>query len=149
MQQLTKQETPVLTLIEITKSLTSILNEEMESLENHRPIQLEQYQKKKNLLTASYQKELNDIKLNGGLASAGSGDIVRILKKESRVFQTTLEKHHRYIKAKKYLSERMIMDISAEVANQNGANSKYGRDAKIAPRSSANKTTSLAINQTI
>lgn len=149
MQQLPKQETPVLTLIEITKNLTSILKEEMDALENHRPVQLEQYQKEKNILTASYQKELNDIKLNGGLASAGSGDVVRTLKKESRLFQSTLEKHHRYIKAKKTLSERMIMDISAEVANQNGANSKYGRDAKMAPRSAANKTTSLAINQTI
>ena len=96
-----------------------------------------------------YQKELNNIKLNGGLASAGSGEIVRRLKQESRLFQTTLEKHHRFIKAKKTLSENMIKDISMEVTNQNGSSNKYGRDAKMSQKSVVSKTTSLAINKTI
>ena len=149
MQNLAHQETPVITLIEITKNLTEILNEEMECLKNHRPAEIKKFQKRKNILTASYHKELNDIKLNGGLAFAGSGEIVRTLKRESRHFQTTLEKHHRFIKAKKNLSEQMIKDISIEVANQNGANSKYGRDAKINNNTLAASTTSLAINTTI
>tara|TARA_R110002096_G_scaffold435927_1_gene664290 strand:- start:58409 stop:58858 length:450 start_codon:yes stop_codon:yes gene_type:complete len=149
MQQPSHHESPVLTLIEITKSLTSILDEEMACLKNNRPAEIEKFQKRKNVLTASYHKELNDIKLNGGLASAGSGEIVRTLKRESRQFQTTLEKHHRYVKAKKNLSEQMIKDISVEVANQNGNGSKYGRDAKMTSRSSASTTTSLAINRTI
>lgn len=149
MQQLPHQETPVLTLIEITKNLTSILNEEMECLKNNRPTEIEKFQKQKNVLTASYHKELNDIKLNGGLASAGSGEVVRTLKRESRLFQTVLEKHHRYIKAKKKLSEQMIQDISVEVSNQNGGGNKYGRDAKMATKSAASKTISLTLNKTI
>lgn len=149
MQNLAHQEAPVVTLIEITKNLTAILNEEMECLKSHRPVEIKKFQKRKNVLTASYHKELNDIKLNGGLASAGSGEVVRTLKRESRHFQTTLEKHHRFIKAKKNLSEQMIKDISIEVANQNGANSKYGRDARIEKNTLAGNTTTLAINKTI
>lgn len=149
MQNLAHHEAPVVTLIEITKNLTAILNEEMECLKNHRPAEIKKFQKRKNVLTASYHKELNDIKLNGGLASAGSGEIVRTLKQESRHFQTTLEKHHRYIKAKKNLSERMIKDISIEVANQNGANSSYGRNARIENNTVAGNTTTLSINRTI
>ncbi len=149
MQKTNSQETPVINLIEITKDLTAILNEEMDCLKTQRPFEIKKFQKRKNILSASYQKELNNIKINGGLASAGSGEIVRRLKKESREFQLTLEKHHRFIKAKKNLSERMIQEISIEVANQNGSNSKYGRDAKISPTSINNKTTSLAINETI
>ena len=149
MQQLPNQETPVLTLIEVTKNLRSILAEEMNFLKNGRPAEIEKYQKQKNVLTASYYKELNDIKLNGGLASAGSGDIVRTLKRESRIFQKVLEKHHRFIKAKKNLSEQMIKDISIEVSNQKSSGSKYGRDAKIATKSASSKTVSLTLNQTI
>ncbi|MBL4601480.1 MAG: hypothetical protein JKY84_01915 [Emcibacteraceae bacterium] len=149
MQQQSHLETPVITLIEITKNLTSILNEEMDYLKNNRPAEIEQFQKRKNILTASYHKELNDIKLNGGLASAGGGDIVRSLKRESRLFQTTLEKHHRYIKAKKNISEQMFKEIGKEITNQNGGGSKYGRDARMDTNSLAGKTTSLAINKTI
>ena len=54
-------ETPVQTLIEITKNLTSILIEEMECLNNQRPVEITKFQKQKNVLTASYHKELNDI----------------------------------------------------------------------------------------
>ncbi len=143
------REAPVETLIEITKNLTAILNEEMNCLQNHRPAEISKFQDQKNLLTASYHKELNDIKLSGGLASAGNGEIVRKLKRESREFQKTLEKHHRFIKARKTLSENMIQDISEEVQKQKGSSSKYGRDAKMAQKSSISNTTSLAINKTI
>ncbi len=149
MQQNNQYETPVLNLIEITKSLTAILHDEMDHLKNSRPAEIVQFQKRKSALSASYQKELNSIKLNGGLASAGKGDIVRKLKKESRVFQTALEKHHRFLKAKKNLSEQMIQDISREVANQNGSSNKYGSDAKMSQKSASSKTTSMAVNETI
>ena len=149
MQQNSNYEAPVLNLIDITKNLTAILNEEMDFLKENRPAEVEKIQQRKNSLTASYQKEMNTIKINGGLASAGNGEVVRRLKKESRDFQKTLEKHHRFIKAKKNLSERMIQDISREVANQSGSSSKYGRDAKISKTSAAGKTTSLAVNKTI
>lgn len=143
------REAPVASLIEITKNLTAILNEEMVCLNEHRPAEISKFQKQKNVLTASYHKELNDIKLNGGLASAGNGDIVRQLKRESREFQKTLEKHHRFIKARKTLSEQMIQDISEEVVRQKGTANKYGSDAKISQKSDVSGTTSLAINQTI
>ena len=149
MQETSSYESPVNNLIEITKNLTVILNEEMDFLKGGRPAEIEKFQKRKNILSASYQKELNAIKLNGGLASAGNGEIVRNLKRESRHFQTTLEKHHRFIKAKKNLSEQMIKDISLEVANQKGASSKYGRDAKLSRNSTESNTTSMAINKTI
>lgn len=149
MQQLNSYEEPVLNLIDITKSLTAILHEEMGFLKDNRPAEVEQIQKRKNSLTASYQKELGAIKINGGLASAGNGDVVRKLKQESRIFQKTLEKHHRFIKAKKNLSEQMIKDISREVSSQSGPSSKYGSDAKITRKSAASKTTSLAVNKTI
>lgn len=143
------REAPVASLIEITKNLTAILNEEMVCLNEHRPAEIRKFQKQKNVLTASYHKELNDIKLNGGLASAGNGDIVRQLKRESREFQKTLEKHHRFIKARKTLSEQMIQDISEEVVRQKGTANKYGSDAKMSQKSDLSGTTSLAINQTI
>lgn len=149
MQQSAQQEAPVLNLIDITKQLTSILGEEMEFLKSERPKEIEKFHKRKSILTASYHKELNDIKLNGGFASAGSGEIVRILKNESRQFQITLEKHHRFIKARKKLSENMIKDISEEVVKQNGRSGKYGRDAKMANNSLDCRTTTLAINKTI
>ncbi len=49
MQQSTHQEIPVITLIEITKELTSIMNEEMECLKTQRPSEIKKYQKRKGL----------------------------------------------------------------------------------------------------
>lgn len=149
MEQAIEQISPIHTLIDITKELTSIINEEIECLKKYRPSEIEKFQQRKNILTASYHKELNDIKSNGGLASAGNGEIVRTLKKESRFFQDALTTHHRFIKAKKKLSEQMIQDISMEVSSQNGSLNKYGPNAQIAKKSLAQNTTSLAINKTI
>lgn len=149
MEQSADQQTPALTLIDITKQLTSILNDEMDCLKTSRPTEIEKFQKRKNILTASYYKELNDIKLNGGLATTGSGEVVRDLKKESREFQKTLKRHHAFVKAKKNLSERMIKEISLEISARNGTNNKYGKDAKMANHSLSSKTTTMAINQTI
>ncbi len=142
-------ETPITALIAVTKNLTAILNDEIDCLNNKRPSELSHYQKEKKVLMASYNKELNDIKLNGGLAAAGNADIIRQLKRESREFQKTLEKHHRIIKARKTLSERMIQDISAEIIRQKGSANKYGNDAKIAQKSLMSDTASMAINKTI
>lgn len=149
MQHAEQQEAPVISLIQITKDLTSIINEEMDYLKTNRPAKIKQFQKQKNILTASYHKELNHIKLNGGLASSGNGEIVRNLKKESRIFQNTLQKHTRFIKAKKILSEQMIRNISEEVANQKGVNSKYGPNAKMERSKSVNNSISIAINKSI
>lgn len=143
------RETPVTALIAVTKNLTAILNDEIDCLNNKRPAELSHYQKEKKVLMASYNKELNDIKLNGGLAAAGNADIIRQLKRESREFQKTLEKHHRIIKARKTLSERMIQDISEEIIRQKGSANKYGNDAKIAQKSLMSDTASMAINETI
>lgn len=148
-EQMTQGYNPVSTLIEITKQLTAVLNEEMERLKTERPSELKELQDRKNVLTASYYKEMNTIKTNGGLASAGSGEIIRNLKKVSRFFQETLERHARFIKAKKELSENMIKEISEEVSKKNGTNTKYGRNAKMANNSVASRTTTMAINQTI
>ncbi|MCC3860805.1 hypothetical protein [Pseudemcibacter aquimaris] len=148
-EQLTHEHNPVSTLIEITKQLTSVLNEEMECLKSKRPSEIKDLQERKNILTASYYKEMNTIKSNGGLASAGNGEIVRTLKKVSRFFQETLERHTRYIKAKKELTENMIKEISEEISKKNGTNTKYGRNAKMANNSVASRTTTMAINQTV
>ena len=149
MQDLSSEKGSVSTLIEITKQLTSIINEELNCLKTSRPAEIINFQDRKSILTASYNKELNNIKLNGGLSAAGNGEAIRSLKKESREFQTVLEKHSRIIKAKKNLSERMVQEITNEVANQNGANNKYGPNAKMTETSFKYNTPSLAVNRTI
>lgn len=149
MEQIIQTISPIHTLIDITKELTAIIKVEIECLKKFRPSEIVKFQERKNILTASYQKELNDIKINGGLASAGNGEVVRKLKAESRFFQEALKEHHRFIKAKKKLSEQMIQDISMEVSAQNGSHNKYGPNAQMAKKSLAQNTVSLAINKTI
>lgn len=139
----------VSTLVQITRELTGLVNKETAQLQQRRPSDTLEFQERKLNLSAAYDREIKIIGQNGGLKATGSGEIVRHLKKETRIFQTALKRHGQLVKALKTVSENMIQAIGDEVGRQQASSRNYGADAKISNYKSAGATTTLALNKTV
>jgi len=133
-------------LIQTTKDLTKIISEEIILLQTSRPREMEKLQPLKNQLMASYHKEMSELNQRGGLPACGNGAAVRILKQESRLFQTVLTRHTRLVKSLKHISENMIQAISQEVVKSQSQANRYGANGA---RSVNKSPTSITLNRTI
>ena len=133
-------------LIYTIQELTKVISEEITLLQTRRPKEMEKFAPLKNKLMASYHKEMSELNSRGGLQGSGDGPALRILKKESRLFQAALTQHTRLVKALKTISENMIKAISDEVVKTQNQTSRYGSNGARSPR---RLTTSISINQTI
>ena len=118
----------------------------MDLLKAKRPSELKKLMPLKNQLMASYNKEISELSARGGLQTIGNGDIIRTLKKETRLFQAALTQHSRLIKALKSISENMITAIGNEVIKAQNQSSRYGADGS---KSARKAPTSISLNQTI
>ncbi|MBL4612528.1 MAG: hypothetical protein JKY91_02185 [Emcibacter sp.] len=133
-------------LIDTIKDLTSVISEETTLLKTSRPGDLKKLLPLKNQLMATYHKEMSELNSRGGLQASGNGPALRILKQESRIFQTVLAQHTSLVKALKKISENMIKAISDEVIRVQNQSNRYGANGV----KSINKTpTSITLNQTI
>lgn len=136
----------LLPLIETIRELTRVISNEIDLLKTRRPKELEKLLPLKNQLLAAYNKEMAELNARGGLPAVGSGEAIRALKQETRLFQSVLTQHSRLIQALKKISENMIAAIGNEVIKSQNQTSRYGADGA----KSATKTpTSITLNRTI
>ncbi|MBL4803063.1 MAG: hypothetical protein JKY45_14360 [Emcibacter sp.] len=133
-------------LINTIKDLTNVISQETDLLKTRRPKELEKLLPLKNQLMASYNKEMAELNSRGGLQASGNGSAIRILKQETRIFQSVLDRHTRLVKALKKISENMIKAISDEVIKTQNRTSHYGADGS---KSRNRNPTSITLNQTI
>ena len=133
-------------LIQIIQDLTRLISEEIDLLKSRRPSELNRLMPLKNQLMASYNKEISELNARGGLQSVGNGEILRTLKKETRLFQAVLTQHTRLVKALKTISENMIAAIGNEVVKTQNQSSRYGANGA---KSNRKTPTSISLNQTI
>lgn len=144
--QVSQQQNILFPLLQTMKALTGILTEEIALLQARRPQELKEFLPEKNKLMATYQKEISDLAARGGLLASGSGETIRALKQETRIFHGVLEQHTRLTKALKNVSEKMLKAISDEVVkNQNSTNTYGANGTKFSTKSA----TSLSLNETI
>lgn len=145
-EKMTDQQEHLAPLISTIKELTNIVSQETALLETSRPKEVEKLLPLKNQLMASYHKEMAELSSRGGLQASGRGPEIRILKQETRLFQSVLSRHTRLVKALKKISENMIKAISDEVVRVQNQTNRYGADGS----KSINKNpTSITLNQTI
>lgn len=133
-------------LIHTIRELTKVISEEIDLLKTKRPTELEKLLPLKNQLMATYHKEMSDLSARGGFQTIGNGDAVRMLKKETRLFQVVLTQHTRLIQALRKISENMIAAIGSEVVKNQSQANRYGADGS---KSSNKSPTSITLNQTI
>lgn len=133
-------------LIDTIKELTKIISEEITLLKTRRPKELEKILALKNQFMVKYHKEMADLDARGGLPASGDGATIRLLKKETRVFQDILMQHTRLVQALKKISENMIKAITDEVVRSQNQASHYGANGA---RTEIRSPTSLSLNRTI
>jgi hypothetical protein len=136
-------------LIEITKRLGQVIQQETTLLKRRRPADLVALQAEKTQLGAAYEEELKIVGKNSDfLAKEAPNEMMELQGVVSR-FRKTLDEHGRVLAAAKVVTERMVRNISEEVARKDRPDEGYSRYAQRPRTSRTSRPVSLAINQVV
>ncbi len=139
----------ILSLIDITKKLAQIIQRETTLLKERRPREIADLQEQKTQLGSAYEEELTIIGRNRDVFSREAPGEMRELQKVIEAFRKILDEHGRVLAAAKVVTERMVRNVSQEVARQNRPEGGYSRYAQRTKPSRAARPVSLAINQVV
>ena len=136
-------------LIEITKRLAKVIQQETTLLKQRRPADLADLQAEKTQLGAAYEEELTIIGQNSDFLAKEAPKEMQELKNVIAWFRKILDEHGRFLAAAKVVTERMVRNISEEVARKDRPDEGYSRYARKPRLSRASRPVSLAINQVV
>jgi hypothetical protein len=139
----------VSSLIEITKRLGQVIQQETTLLKQRRPADLVALQAEKTQLGAAYEEELKIVGKNSDFLTKEAPNEMKELKGVVSRFRKTLDEHGRILAAAKVVTERMVRNISEEVARKDRPDEGYSRYAQRPRASRASRPVSLAINQVV
>ena len=136
-------------LIDITERLGEVVEQETSLLKQRRPDQIGHLLPTKTQLGAAYEEELTIIGRNRDyLMKEAPREMGQLQAVVSR-FRKTLDEHGRVLAAAKVVTERMVRNISDEVARRDRPEAGYSRYARQARPSRTSRPVSLAVNQVI
>ena len=136
-------------LIDITKKLAQVIQRETALLKQRRPRDIAALQPQRDQLGAAYQEELTIISRNRAAMAKEAPQDMRELRTVIDAFRRILDEHGRVLAAAKVVTERLVRNVSQEVARQNRPDGGYSRYAhKLRPGRTA-QPVSLAINQVV
>jgi len=136
-------------LIEITKRLAKVIQQETTLLKQRRPADLADLQAEKTQLGAAYEEELTIVGQNSDFLVKEAPQEMQELQKVIAWFRKILDEHGRVLAAAKVVTERMVRNISEEVARKDRPDEGYSRYARKTRLSRASRPVSLAINQVV
>ena len=139
----------VTSLIEITKRLDQIIQQETTLLRQRRSADLGPLQAEKTQLGAAYEEELMIVGKNGAFLTKEAPNEMRELQGEVSHFRKTLDEHGRTLAAAKVVTERLVRNIGEEVARKDRPDEGYSRYARRPSLSRVSRPVSLAINQVV
>ncbi len=133
-------------LLNITQSLTRLIEDESRSLRARRASDLKALAEEKSRLSAHYQQELRLIRQHKGLMPQADRPLREAVREATRQFHQALDSNQRILAGKRKIGEGLIQAIGDEVARRSRPLPSYSRNARIDGRPSS--PTSLALNQT-
>lgn len=136
-------------LIDITKRLAQIIQRETTLLKERKPREIAELQSEKTKLGAAYEEELTIIGRNRDSLAAQAPKEMRELQSVVNAFRTILDEHGRVLAAAKVVTERMIRNVSQEVARQDRPDGGYSRYASKPRPGRGARPVSLAVNQVV
>jgi hypothetical protein len=139
----------VSSLIEITKRLGQVIQQETTLLKQRRPADLVSLQAEKTQLGAAYEEEITIVGKNGTFLAKEAPNEMRELQGVVSHFRKTLDEHGRILAAAKVVTERMVRNIGEEVARKDRPDEGYSRYARRPSLSRVSRPVSLAINQLV
>ncbi|NQV79717.1 MAG: hypothetical protein HQ495_04140 [Alphaproteobacteria bacterium] len=136
-------------LIDITNRLEQVVEQETTLLKQRRPDQIAALHAEKTQLGAAYEEELTIIGRNRDfLAKEAPREMLQLQTVVSR-FRKKLDEHGRVLAAAKVVTERMVRNISQEVARRDRPDEGYSRYARRPSPSRTSRPVSLAVNQVV
>jgi DnaJ-domain-containing protein 1 len=136
-------------LIEITKRLGQVIQQETQLLKQRRPADLVALQAEKTQLGAAYEEELSIVGKNSDFLAKEAPTEMKELQTVVSWFRKILDEHGRVLAAAKVVTERMVRNISEEVARKDRPDAGYSRYAQKPRLSRGSRPVSLAINQVV
>ncbi|RME62272.1 MAG: hypothetical protein D6782_12600 [Alphaproteobacteria bacterium] len=134
-------------LLDITQSLTRLIEEESGLLKARRGAALKALGEEKSRLGSLYEQELRLIRQHKALLRETDKNLRLAISNATRRFHEALDRNRRILARKRLVGEGLIKAIGDEVARRSRPLPSYSREARLdgAPHS----PTSLALNQTI
>lgn len=139
----------VQSLIEITKKLAGIVQHETALLKERKPREIAALQPEKSKLGAAYEEELTIIGRNRDVLVKQAPQEMQELQSVVGRFRAILDEHGRVLAAAKVVTERMIRNVSQEVARQSRPDGGYSRYAGKPQPGRGARPVSLAVNQVV
>ncbi|MDA5193210.1 hypothetical protein [Govanella unica] len=140
---------PIQTLIAVTQRLATVIMAENDHLRSRkRPADARPMIEEKGRLAAAYAREMEVMRKNGGVRAFGNANELRILKRETSLFQTALDDHRKLLERARAITEGIIKAVGDEVTRQNQSAMGYGKNAA-PPRQRSAQPTSLTLNQVV
>ena len=136
-------------LLQITRRLTAVLEEEVAILRERKPFEVQALQEEKHALTSAYERQIRAVGSGDGANEFVSPAQRSELTAATIHFRKALKQNERSLRAAKYTSERVLRAIADEVERMRGENSAYGAGGTIAERSQRTgaQPISLAVDQ--
>lgn len=136
-------------LIDITKRLAIVVQRETTLLKDRKPREIAALQPEKVKLGTAYEEELTIIGRNRDSLVKQAPNEMRELQAVIGAFRSVLDEHGRVLAAAKVVTERMIRNVSQEVARQDRPDGGYSRYASKPKPGRGARPVSLAVNQVV
>ena len=136
-------------LIDITERLGEVVEQETTLLKQRRPDQIGTLLPRKTQLGAAYEEELTIVGRNRDFLMKEAPHEMGQLQSVVARFRKTLDEHGRVLAAAKVVTERMVRNISDEVARRDRPDAGYSRYARQARPNRTSRPVSLAVNQVV
>lgn len=145
---MTPLSSPLSMPIALSKRLSEILETENEMLRTRRPREIAQLQEEKSQLALRFSREMDTLRNNSNLLENAAESERNELRESSQRFQDALKENQRLLFATKSVTEGIIRAVANEVEKVGSRAAGYNKRASM-NKVSANKPTSITLNQTI
>jgi hypothetical protein len=134
-------------VIDVTQTLTALLEREIELLKNLKPQDIRDLQHDKTTLAATYERQIRELRAKPAILGDIDSKLKDRLRQATIRFQTVLAENERSIRAVKTVSERLMRAVVAAVADRKSGSPAYTRAGIVTGGAVAAKSVSLAVNR--
>lgn len=121
-----QHETLVRRVIEVTRDLTRLVQQQNEILETRRPGELSTLEGERDRLIRDYESMTGMLKADPAGLAAMQGGLREELSDVTRLFHDTLNAHRRLVQSAKIVTERMVDAVVKEVSKRTAPVASYG-----------------------
>lgn len=114
-------------LIDITRKLSRMVEEEIEMMERRTPQMLAQHEDERTRLAMTYSREMQAMREDPDAVRRITRERIEQLKDETAAFNGALDRHRRLIARMRRVTEGIVKSVADEAAAQRAPRTAYAR----------------------